>query len=350
VFTEDELHQARAVPVLGIAERHGARLKKSGSRHEGPCLVCGGDDRFWLTPALNAWGCRACNVRGGPIDLEMHLSRSRFPDAVRALIGKDAGTSSRRQPTPEEIAAREAREAERRRAEAEERARNEMSAGKIRARLQPVIGTPGETYLRDVRKIDVNFWPIRRALKDVGTLGWCERVFFRQPDPSEPFHELHGQWLAAIIAILTDPLTGERTGGISRTYIHQGRKIGKAKSLGGVDRLGIIRLSPDDEVLTGLHGCEGLESAMSAMMMGFIPLWAMGSTTTMENFPVLPGVGHFTVITDHDIADAAGREASQQAANKVCQRWAYAGREATIKTPKIAGEDPNDIIRRRSRS
>ena len=104
------------------------------------------------------------------------------------------------------------------------RARNERGA-KIVARLQPVAGTPGETYLRDVRKIDVSHWAIRRALEDVDTLGWCERACFRQPDPQEPGHELHGQWLGAIIAILTDPITGERTGGITRTYIHQGRKV-----------------------------------------------------------------------------------------------------------------------------
>jgi hypothetical protein len=186
---------------------------------------------------------------------------------------------------------------------------------------------------------------IRRVLEDVETLGWCERVYFRQEG-----HELHGQYLGAIIAILTDPVTAERTGGITRTYLHQGHKIGKAKSLGGVDRLGIIRLSPDAEVLTSLHGCEGIESAMSAMMMGFIPMWAMGSTTAIENFPVLPGVEHFTVIADHDIADAAGKEASQQAAHKVCQRWADAGREAATKTPKIPGQDANDIIKRRARS
>jgi hypothetical protein len=30
MFTEDELDQARAVPVLEIAERHGARLRRTG--------------------------------------------------------------------------------------------------------------------------------------------------------------------------------------------------------------------------------------------------------------------------------------------------------------------------------
>ena len=50
MFTEDELHQARAVPVLEIAERHGAKLKRSGKQYEGACPHCGGDDRFWVVP------------------------------------------------------------------------------------------------------------------------------------------------------------------------------------------------------------------------------------------------------------------------------------------------------------
>jgi hypothetical protein len=140
----------------------------------------------------------------------MHLSGGTFVDAVRTLIGEDAGTPSRRQPTPEEIKAREARAAERRQAEAEEQARNAASAAKIVARLQPIIGTPGEVY-----------------------------------------------FLGAIVAILTDPITGERTGGITRTFLHQGRKVCRAMTLAGVGRLGIIRLSPDREVETSLHLCEG---------------------------------------------------------------------------------------------
>ena len=279
----------------------------------------------------------------------MHVNDRSFPEAVEALIGKTSD-GKRREPTPEEIAARKAREDERRRLEAEERARNEASAARIVARLQPVAGTPGETYLRDVRMIDVSHWAIRRALEDVDTLGWCERVYFNQPKPDEPHHELNGQYLGAIVAVLTDPISGARTGGISRTFIHQGRKVCRAMSLGGVGRLGIIRLSPDDEVGTGLHGCEGIESALSAMMMGFVPMWAFGSTTTMEAFPVLAGIECFTIVADNDRKTPDEIATGDKAARKVCQRWADAGREAMMKIPKILGEDANDIIKRRARN
>jgi hypothetical protein len=349
MFSADELHRARTVPVLEIAERHGAKLKRSGPEWMGSCphLHCGGVDRFAIRPNKNIWNCRGCRTGGDAIDLEMHLSGGTFVDAVRTLIGQDAGTPNQRQPTPEEIKGRAAREAERRRGEAEEQARNESSTARIIARLQPVVGTPGEAYLRDVRKIDVSHWAIKRTLEDVGTLGWCERVCFRQPDPGEPFHELHGQWLNAIVTILTDPITGERTGGISRIYLHLGCKIGKAKSLGGVGRLGIIRLSPDDEVGDGLHLIEGLESAFSMMMKGYIPMCACGSTVTLAKFPVLSGVEFLTAIADNDVEDAAGRQAGQEAARELCQRWANSGRTAVMKTPKRRGEDANDILRRR---
>jgi hypothetical protein len=265
MFTEDELHQARSISVVEIAERHGAKLRKEGRELVGPCpLERCGDNRFAIRPDKNIWNCRGCGTGGDAIALEMHLSGGSFVDAVKTLIGEDAGTTNRRQPTPEEIAARAAREVARKRVEAEERARNESSAARIVACLQPVAGTPGEAYLRGVRKIDVSHWAIKRALEDVDAIGWCERTYVKELDPKKPLHPYHGQHLGAIVAILTDPVTGERTGGITRTFIHQGGKVCRAMSLGGAGRLGIIRLSPDDEVGTGLHLCEGLETALSA--------------------------------------------------------------------------------------
>ena len=337
MFTQDELDRARAVPVLELAEHHGVKLKKQGAEHHGACPVCGGRDRFALL-AKNRWHCRGCGVGGDAIKFQTHVNGLSFVDAVKALIGEDAGTPNRRQPTPEENAARMTREAERRRVEAEEQQRNASSVAKIIAQLQPLAGTPGETYLRDVRKIDVNHWAVRRALEDVDTLGWCERVYFR-----EEGHELHGQWLGAIVAILTDPTTAERTGGITRTYIHRSVKIGKAKSLGGVGRLGIIRLSPDDEVGGGLHLCEGLETALSGMSdprMNFLPMWAAGSTSQMKDFPVLAGVECLTIVADND-----ENEASVKAASAAYWRWKDAGREVHIRQPKERG-DLNDIRRR----
>ena len=234
MFKEDELAQARAVSVLKIAEDHGAKLKSSGRERVGPCPVCGGVNRFSVLPPKNIWNCRGCSKGGDAIALEMHLSGGSFADAMRALIGKDAGTPTRRQPTPEEDCG--ARCGARSRAasgvEAEEQRRNASSAARIVACLQPVSGTPGEDYLRNVRCIDVSHWTIRRVLEGVETLGWSERTFFRQEDPSKPGHELNGhRGSKAIVAILTDPVTAARRPAALRgPIIHkEGRKLGRAR-------------------------------------------------------------------------------------------------------------------------
>src|SRR5271166_288118 len=88
VFAQNELDEARAVPVLEIAERHGARLRKQGVERVGPCLVCScDDDGFAVHPIKNVCHCRGCNAGGGPIDLEMHLSGCSFVEAVKRLTG-----------------------------------------------------------------------------------------------------------------------------------------------------------------------------------------------------------------------------------------------------------------------
>jgi hypothetical protein len=86
------------------------------------------------------------------------------------------------------------------------------------------------------------------------------------------------------------------------------------------------------------------------MMMGFCPMWAFGSTATMEAFPVLAGVECLTIIADNDRKTPNEIAAGDKAARHVCRRWAAAGREAVIKTPKRPGEDANDILQRRLRT
>ena len=111
-------------------------------------------------------------------------------------------------------------------------------------RTCPLKDTPGEAYLRDVRRIDVSV--ISNVLGRTDAIGWHPSVYF-----NEPGHELHTQHLGAIVGVMTDAVTACPTRAISRTYIHNGRKIGKAKTLGAP--AGIVRLTPDEDVLEGLH-------------------------------------------------------------------------------------------------
>jgi hypothetical protein len=207
-------------------------------------------------------------------------------------------------------------------------ARALILARQIAFELRPVLGSPGETYLRDARKIGTS--AIEDVLERTEAIGWHPAVYF-----NEPGHALHGRKLGCIVGVMTDPITAMPTGGISRTYIHEGQKVTKAKSLGPA---GIVRLSLDEDVLERLHIAEGLETALGAMSKGLRPMWATGSTAIMAKFPVLSGIKALTIIADHD-ANGAG----ERAAAEVASRWREAGKEARVWRPKSIG-DLNDIL------
>jgi hypothetical protein len=129
-------------------------------------------------------------------------------------------------------------------------------AAKIVLEMRLLAGTPGEVYLRDVRKIDVA--AIADVLARTDAIGWHPAVYFNGLSDDRPPHPLHGQTLGCIVGIMTDPVTAEPTGAISRTYLApDGTKVGPAKTLGSPP--GIVRLSRDEDVLDGLHIAEGLE-------------------------------------------------------------------------------------------
>jgi Toprim domain len=205
-----------------------------------------------------------------------------------------------------------------------------MFAKQIVSEMRPILGTPGETYLRDIRKIDTE--AVADVLERTDAIGWLPAVYFNEPD-----HALHGRKLGAIISVMTDMITAEPTGAISRTYIHEGRKLRKAKTLGSP--AGIIRLSGDADVLEGLHIAEGLETALDVMAEGFRPCWSTGSTAIMAKFPVLSGIEALTIIADHDLNGAGLRAASEAA-----DRWQTAGRETHVFQRETPG-DFNDAFR-----
>ena len=185
-------------------------------------------------------------------------------------------------------------------------------------------------YLSDARKIVTS--AIEDVLERTGGVGWHPAVYF-----NEPGHALHGRKLGAIIAVMTDPVTAEPTGGISRTYLDPGgRKVGKAKTLGSP--AGIIRLSEDADVLEGLHIAEGLETALAGMAIGLRPMWATGSTALMRSFPLLGGIEAISVVADND-ANGAG----ERAAGEVASRWREAGKETRIIVREGIG-DINDAL------
>jgi hypothetical protein len=137
-----------------------------------------------------------------------------------------------------------------------------------------------------------------------------------------------------MVALLRDIRTSEPCG-IHRTFLNaDGTKIEK-KMLGRANGAA-IKLSPDEDVIHGLHIGEGIESTLSFMMAGYAPAWALGSAGSITTFPVLPGIEALTIFTEND-------RAGDSAANACADRWLEADREVTFATPQHG--DGNDILK-----
>lgn len=189
-----------------------------------------------------------------------------------------------------------------------------------------LIGTPGSSYLAG-RGIDLGRLPVH--LDNV--LRW---------HPSCPWgNGRHG----CLLALMTDALSGEPTA-IHRTALTSaGKKVGK-KML-GPSRGSVVRLWPDDAVLTGLVLGEGIETTLAAASRiehrgtHLFPAWAAGSAGGLAKFPVLPGIEALTLLVDNDESGAG-----QRSALECSLRWTSAGRQVIRLVPNAPGIDFNDLV------
>jgi hypothetical protein len=191
-----------------------------------------------------------------------------------------------------------------------------------------IAGTPGAAYLA-ARGIDLDAVPDHCGLR------------------FHPRCPLGAGTAPCIIARFTDAITGIPLG-IRRRRIDDKNKPLSLGPTGG----GVIRLSPDDEVTTGLVIGEGLETVLAAMTRiehrgtRLRPAWACGSAGAMRTFPVLAGIEALTILVDADHLDRrSGVYPGQDAARECAERWAAACREVTLLTPRDLGVDFNDLVR-----
>jgi putative DNA primase/helicase len=131
---------------------------------------------------------------------------------------------------------------------------------------------------------------------------------------------------------------GDRLVAVHRTLLSDdGRKIDR-RMLGPVAGAA-IKIDPDHDVEQGLNICEGFETGLAGRELGFRPVWALGSAGAIAAFPVLPGIDALTILAETDDSGANAR------AVKACgNRWAAAGCEVIVATPRVAG-DMNDALR-----
>jgi hypothetical protein len=144
----------------------------------------------------------------------------------------------------------------------------------------------------------------------------------------------------ALVALATDAQTCEPMT-LHRTWItpHAKADVYPPRLLLGAHRKagGVIRLWPDEAVVTGLAIAEGIETALAVADM-YVPIWSTIDASNMAAFPVLEGIESILIAADND---AAGLRAAEQCA----ERWHSAGREVRILKSPIPGQDLNDYAR-----
>jgi phage/plasmid primase-like uncharacterized protein len=325
----DWIDRARAVPIEAELERRGVRLKGRGRERAGPCLVCGGTDRFSINTHKAVFNCRGCQRAGDVIAMVQHVDDCSFGEACETLTGEPPpGGNGARAPDPEreqrqrEQSERLERDRQQREAQAlEDECRQLERAGEIWNEARAIIGTTGEGYL------------IRRGivLDDVPEGGGLR---FHPACPWEL------STAACVLARYTDVITGEPRGIWRRPISGE-----KPKAFGSMSGC-VIRLWPDDEITEGLVIGEGIETTLAAATRiehhGTLlrPAWAAGCAGNLESFPILPGIEALTILVDHD-ASGTG----QRAAEACAQRWCAAGREVIRLMPGNLGTDFNDTVK-----
>ncbi|WP_206668390.1 DUF7146 domain-containing protein [Roseibium aquae] len=148
--------------------------------------------------------------------------------------------------------------------------------------------------------------------------------------PACPFK---GERVPAMLAAIVNAKTGKFQG-LHRTRLHP-----KDKAMLGTAKGGAVKLTQDEDVTHGLHICEGIETGLALIAMGFRPMWACLSAGGIKSLPVLPGVEYLTIFSDND-----PNETGQKAAHECARRWRDAGCEVVVKQPSILGTDFADEV------
>ncbi|GJD65156.1 DUF7146 domain-containing protein [Methylobacterium frigidaeris] len=266
---DDWTQAARAVGLAEVASRYNLALRGSNER-VGPCPVCGGRDRFGINLRKGVFLCRGCGKGGDAIALVMLVEGCDFLAACEILTGQAPPRGEGSTLSVEERAALEAERAEKRAAhDARSAAISEDERRKARgiyAQSEPAPGTPVETYLREIRGVDlprhgcaIRFHPNLAFFDDRTVKGVSRKVKVHAGPamvggivgPDGLFSGVHLTWLDLDApsgkAQILNPETGE---------------VAPAKKMRGSVRGGYIPLTRPAEPLSWCMG-EGIETTLS---------------------------------------------------------------------------------------
>lgn len=140
-------------------------------------------------------------------------------------------------------------------------------------------------------------------------------------------------YIPGMVCLLRDILTDEPCG-IHRTFLDRktAEKIDR-KMLGVAKGAAIKFDAAGDHLTIG----EGVETVLSARMMGLGPVWALGSSGEVGRFPVLKGLTKIGILEERDPTSRRDVE--------ICtRRYLTANRSVSIHSPGV-GNDMNDELR-----
>jgi hypothetical protein len=138
----------------------------------------------------------------------------------------------------------------------------------------------------------------------------------------------------AMVALLRDIHTDVPTG-IHRTYLTPDARKIERRMLGRA-RGAAIKIDAHEDVVSGLHIGEGIETCLAARHVDFRPTWALGCASAIAGFPVIAGIEALAVFGEND-------GASTNAACEVCARYEAQGCETFLYLPPRG--DFNDTLK-----
>lgn len=280
----DFIAEADAGDLLAaFAAAGGGNLARTGTEWAGPCPLCGGTDRFSISPSKGKWNCRGAGGGSSPVGMVAHvtgLDPRRAQDLIAAaeiVLGRDrpGETETREERAEREKASRQRIEEARRKAEREERRQDEWrEAERRKARgiwSAACASGRAEVYLA-----------ARLGLGGDGAVGWPLQVrsagnltyWHGQDDAGRPAAIHSGP--AMVAAFVADPLApfdGENVIGCHLTWIdlaappkfrpalRDGGQDLPTKKMRGSKKGGIIPVLGDPRAETWLGG-EGIENGL----------------------------------------------------------------------------------------
>ena len=283
MIAADDIERARAVRIEDEIVRRGITLKHVGAELIGPCLVCGGSDRFAIHTKKQLWNCRNCGVGGNDaISLVRHLDGCAFVSAITTL----AGDGVRNQTPP---AKREERDVYK------DDQNNASRAAWLWSQRKPITqGTAPLLYLRKRRYTG----PIPATLGYLPPRGPYPAAMIAAFGMAAEFDE------PSIISA-PETVTGVHLTRLTADGDKAPNAHGKAKIMRGVCKGAPITISPPNDLL-GMAVTEGIEDGLTVYQMTGLGVWAAGSGTLMPALaPLIPDYIETVTVYAHD--DNTGR-------------------------------------------